>query len=410
MVHGKVVQIASWILAFIMHASCPLHAADNAPKTQPDIKKQPKTESVNYVTLPKPTGHYTVGTKAIHAEDVNRTQIGASEIRHWMIQAFFPTDTPKNPSPFRKRGTYPYGPSMLQAGAVLDRYVEAYASPYTSVKRNWQAAFPVIIIVPALGQCRHHYTILSEELASHGFMVLVMDFPYISSLVRFNDGSAAVPATKTLWKFKNDPVYRQELRTQALKELARDTEWLLTHLKPISQFLQCTFDPERIVVLGHADGSDAIHTLALKDKRISGVIAYHPEGAWSAPSDTPTAKPLLLIQTQNSKPKSANDRNFAELTFDAPQDLSQQTPAWFTATIWTAPGQKNALTDVAYLAYYIPQMKINTALTAFVNWLLRLNPYDDTSAIGYDAKNPEDWVAMYRSHILEWLQQNHFVV
>ena len=57
------------------------------------------------------------------------------------------------------------------------------ASPISTKK------FPVIISFPGRGGERQKETILYEALASHGYIVITMDQPYVANFVKFLDGT-----------------------------------------------------------------------------------------------------------------------------------------------------------------------------------------------------------------------------
>src|SRR5262249_46559338 len=153
------------------------------------------------VILPKPTGFYAVGTKAIELKDLNRKMLRDFTQRRWMVQAFYPTD-------LQKDKTYPYMPGTLKEGLVGGTYVYAHSKTDADLSKTKAGCFPIIIFIPGIGGGRQDYTILCEELASYGYVVLSIDQPYVSNFVCFLDKIKIVPTFKDIWKVKQNRDYR----------------------------------------------------------------------------------------------------------------------------------------------------------------------------------------------------------
>ncbi|KJW07417.1 hypothetical protein OTUT144_0533 [Orientia tsutsugamushi str. UT144] len=49
--------------------------------------------------------------------------------------------------------------------------------------------FPIIISLPGRGGERQKETILYEALASHGYIMITIDQPYVANFVKFSDGA-----------------------------------------------------------------------------------------------------------------------------------------------------------------------------------------------------------------------------
>lgn len=73
----------------------------------------------------------------------------------------------------------------LIGGLVDGTVVLGYAKPNAFPLLFQKHQFPLILFVPGLGVERQLYTILCEELASNGYVVLSLDQPYVSNFVRF---------------------------------------------------------------------------------------------------------------------------------------------------------------------------------------------------------------------------------
>ena len=141
------------------------------------------------VILPSPTGPYQVGTQAIEMKDSSRKMLRDSDGRRWMIQAFYPT-------PASTAQLYPYMPGTLENGMIKDVKVLVHSQPNASLLT--QKPLPVIIFIPGFGGERQKYTLLCEELASHGYVVLSFDQPHVSNFMKFSNGDEIVVTLKDL--------------------------------------------------------------------------------------------------------------------------------------------------------------------------------------------------------------------
>jgi predicted dienelactone hydrolase len=138
-------------------------------------------------SLPRPTGPYAVGTSILYLKDSSRieehgTQRG--QARELMVQLWYPA-RPSN-KPFaryreaRETNVLSSYQSVLSTNSRLDAPVANVGVP-----------FPVILFNHAWRGRRTNYTFLTEELASHGYVIASIDHTYNAQLVAFPDGRVA---------------------------------------------------------------------------------------------------------------------------------------------------------------------------------------------------------------------------
>jgi len=135
-------------------------------------------------SLPKPTGPYPVGTRTIYMKDTSRIEdqgprTGAP--RELMVQIW-----------------YPAGPSDNHLAAYQKKSETTLVTSYRSVL--WTnsradapiaangAPFHVLLFNHAWGGRRTQDTFLTEELASHGYVVVAIDHTYNAGRVAMPDG------------------------------------------------------------------------------------------------------------------------------------------------------------------------------------------------------------------------------
>ena len=152
------------------------------------------------LSLPAPTGHYSVGAVALHLIDHSRRNPWAAvpPYRELMVSAWYPA---------RDATQYPLSPHM-PAGAAAHYGGPAgygwlgYRVPPGTV--DWAGTLtsghvgaplaapagqlPVVLYSPGGGEPRTWGTILVQDLASHGYVVVTIDHPYEASEVEFPGG------------------------------------------------------------------------------------------------------------------------------------------------------------------------------------------------------------------------------
>lgn len=336
------------------------------------------------LNLPRPTGPFGIGTKAIEVRDISRTMFRGAELRHWMIQAFYPTEVQKD--------RHPYMPETLEDGVVQDTKVFAWAKlnadPIESKK------FPLVIFIPGLGEERQKYTILCEELASYGYIVLVLDEPYISNFVKFPNEAKVVLTLSDVWNLPKDRDYRYQYYDDAMDVAIKDVAYLLNHLKEIdSKEIGGIWDQE-IILMGHSFGGNVAHTLGFQDDRINAVVDIDSKiterkifGRIGVPPN-PSKKPILFIRGMMQYQEEGVLDELAKIN---------------NSTIWAPNVEHSAFSDQAYFAGKIQDFGKQTFLINFLNWFFKRGPHWSRIDTNLGDKNVDDWFAEYRKYMIDWL-------
>lgn len=338
------------------------------------------------VLLPKPTGLYDVGTKAIEFKDDTRTMLRDKNIRHWMVQAFYPSAN--------HEGTYPYMPGTLKKGKVKGIEVLTYAKPDAIISKK--DTYPVIFFIPGLGQERQDYTILCEELASHGYVVLSLDQPYVSNFVRFSDGSTIVLTLKDAWNIPRNRDYRYKYYDKAISAAIDDISFMLDHFDEInSNIFDRRLNPSKIILMGHSFGGNVANILGLKDDRIKIVVDIDSKiterkiyGILGVPSN-PQSKPILFMRGMMQYQENLND----------------QLTKIVNADIWQPIVQHSAFADKAYLARAIPSIQKISIFEQIWSWFFKLGPPINAIDTDLSDQNVDQWFNEYRSRIVNWLDE-----
>ena len=193
---------------------------------------------VNPLTLPEPKGVYGVGMLNVELMDPARTQLRSPEKRRWMATVFYPT--------LKTKATAPYMPGTLDDGTVCGAKVLGHAIPHAMIIQNRR--FPIIISLPGRGGERQKESILYEALASHGYIVITMDQPYVANFVKFSDGTKTTLTFKDIWNLQQDRDYRYAYDDEIIASAIKDIDFVLDHFQSFGN-ISSAFDTKNIVLL-----------------------------------------------------------------------------------------------------------------------------------------------------------------
>lgn len=192
----------------------------------------------------------------------------------------------------------------------------------SAVVSSHQGAWPVVLMAGGLG-----FTILAEDLASHGYVVVSFDVPYRSSLVVFPDGRIIQESPQDNPEFFSGP--ELETVTARLAQAASaDMSFVLDQLKrlnasdPTGRFVG-RLDLQRVGVFGHSiRGAEALQ-FCHDDARCKACIDL--DGIpWGSAAREGITQPLMIMLSDHSGESDDETRqavaNFNSLTARMPPD------------------------------------------------------------------------------------------
>ena len=205
-----------------------------------------------------------------------------------------PTLSPTTRPPQRRTRRRPPPPSWpsgwgfpVEDIAAIDTHATLAAPVATGDGR-----LPVVLFSPGYGETRIRYSELAAELASHGYLVAVLDHPGDGDLVEFPDGTT-IPATPPASAGEFDPEALVATRVA-------DAHTVLEHLEqldvaPDGRYSN-TLDLSRVAFTGHSlGGATAAEAMRLDDTFQVGV---NLDGTMvGAVIETGLDRPFLLIGT-----------------------------------------------------------------------------------------------------------------
>jgi hypothetical protein len=245
--------------------------------------------------LPDPTGPYRVGTTELHLVDPGRRDPWLSERRReLMVSVWYPASaswsrtTPRAPY-FQPRTADAFGASAdvqlgLHPGQVDWAGIRTHARTSPPVLGR-PGGRPVVVFSPGAGAPRALGTVVVEELASRGFVVITVDHTH-EAPVEFPGGRVELPA-----EFDGSPTERNHV---ALPARVTDVRFVLDQLSVLAAGgnpdagnrrlpggLGEALDLARVGMFGHSAGGFAAAETMLVDRRIDAGIDMDGSMAYS---------------------------------------------------------------------------------------------------------------------------------
>ncbi|MBB3113369.1 putative dienelactone hydrolase [Paenibacillus phyllosphaerae] len=259
--------------------------------------------------LPEPTGEFKVGTQTFHLVDTDREEIfneANDGKRELMVQVWYPAQA----------GTGRYAPfvpdtPILQYMAAdyglpgftfqHMKYVSSHAYTGAEVSSE-QTTYPLILANPGNGSSRFLHTSQAENLASHGYIVAVIDHTYNTFATEFPDGRITTSTTNDL--FSPDQDYRTSRgnRDKLGKVLTDDVAFTLDQFELIQSGqlpsrLKGKIDLNHVGVFGHSIGGATAYD-ASYDSRIAAGIDLDG-GLYRLRDRDNLRKPFLFINSES---------------------------------------------------------------------------------------------------------------
>jgi len=251
------------------------------------------------LTLPAPTGPDQIGTVSLHLVQAGRPDpYVPGRTRELMISLTYPA---------RHADGYPVAPYM-QAGAweafQQSISLSSVLVPQTAAHEGapldgHPGGLPVILYSPPSGGDRSFNTVLVQDLASRGYVVLTVDHTYSDGEVEFPDGRVArrvLPEDPTTELITTDVAERDKDMRFVLDELAaldRGANPDAEHRK-LPDGLRGALNLNEVGMLGMSEGGSTAAATMLDDTRIKAGIDL--DGTLHGPVVTAGLKrPFMLL-------------------------------------------------------------------------------------------------------------------
>lgn len=255
------------------------------------------------LSLPAPTGRHPVGTVSLHLVDPTRTDpwVPTHPVRELMAQVWYPArDVAGHPlAPWMAAGALAHFTAAAGIPPGAAQWPLTHAHEGAPVDRHPGGGRPVVLFSPGSGGDRTDCTVLAEELASRGFVVIALDHPHDSGEVQFPDGRVEVR--------QMPPEQTPGVNLAAVAVRVADVEFVLNRLaaintgadpdaehRPLPVGLAGAFDLHRVGIFGHSLGGATAVAAMHDDPRIRAGVNL--DGSMMGPVlDDGLARPVLLF-------------------------------------------------------------------------------------------------------------------
>ncbi|QDQ00917.1 carboxylic ester hydrolase [Lysinibacillus fusiformis] len=256
------------------------------------------------MSFPEPTGEYTIGTQAFHLIDKTRYEVVVPNNqvnRELLVQVYYPAE----------KGTGHPSPYFDNIDALTEQLSTTQGFPYIATTHLGmtnthsykdatplmaQEKFPLLLFAHGMSLYSRQNTFQLEELASHGYVVVALNFTGDAATTVFPDGDRVdfTPIENTI-TFLNSRIklWEQDASFVLDEVIKGDFD---DNFKPIAALI----DDDNIGMLGHSFGGATSAQMLVKDNRIKAAIDMDG-GLYGDPMPkNGPGKPFLLMNAEAS--------------------------------------------------------------------------------------------------------------
>jgi predicted dienelactone hydrolase len=229
-------------------------------------------------SLPAPTGPHAVGRMELDWSDPTRVDPLAkqpNQPRELAIWIWYPAQVDNNsqPAPYFPQAWAQARNQDQGAGILIERQLNKIQthSYENAALASAQSAYPVLIMEPGLGPAIPDYTVLAENLASHGFVVVGINPTYSSNLVAFPDGRVVTRSDMGTIPDNATPAQVEQIGNKLIEVWVNDVIFVMDRLETINATPASPFykhlDLDHIGVFGHSFGGATAIIVCQQDSR-----------------------------------------------------------------------------------------------------------------------------------------------
>lgn len=263
--------------------------------------------------LPAPTGPFPIGTVPLHLVDRSRPDpvAGPGHHRELMASVWYPArDVARYP-----RARWLSDAPMRALLAYYEFPADAIPAPRTAGHvgapvRTSGGRMPVVVFSHGAHDHRADHTIMVQELASHGYVVVTVDHT-LDAFVEFPDGRLAVPTDGEYSLGAADFAADIPFILDRIEDLAAGRNPDVEH-RPLPAGLPGALDLRRIGMFGWSKGGTATALVMLEDRRIRAGLAI--DGPMEPLIETDLDRPFMLMTAEFTRAEPPVAQLWSHLT------------------------------------------------------------------------------------------------
>jgi dienelactone hydrolase len=240
------------------------------------------------VPLPSPTGPHQVGTSTAYLVDNTRRDSEFPEGRPITLQLWYPAPAGGSATaPYLEETGFDAMLLRIQYYTIDSMALSAWASVKTHARRDAPPSnghFPLVTFSVGLGLARANYTSIAEEMASHGYIVALVESPLA--------GTMMLPSGREV--MDTNGLYQTATAHRAgVASWSADVRYTLDRLErrelpsPSARVAE-TIDWQRVGAAGHSSGGLVAITTCEEDRRVRACVDL--DGGMASPEQEPMAE------------------------------------------------------------------------------------------------------------------------
>ena len=282
-----------------------LTAAAPAGSAQSTKENQSATGGTTRIESPALTGRYSVGRRLETWIDISRKDpTDSTRSREVPVSIWYPALHSAAPSHEEQLPAEWERERIELLSARLGDMARAMSEFRVNAQTGagllpGKSTFPVLLFTPGLGWLASDYSVLIEDLVSHGYVVVGLSPVGFADVVRFPDGREVRRTLGMGEKIGTDQSIVHDDAMFALREIRNmnsDTK----------SFLHNRLDLTRIGTFGHSLGGTTSLVVAARDTSVRAAINIDGDPMGEVVNVRPT-QPLLLISSETPDASDAPD-------------------------------------------------------------------------------------------------------
>jgi dienelactone hydrolase len=244
-----------------------------------------------------------------------------------MVKVYYPAK-PDDSKPF---SPYFHSPELVESFAAFYN-LPGYAFDHLSLVKtdskegleisDGEKSYPVVLFSHGAGTSMEVQVSQSEDLASHGYIVVNIDHTYVSAATFFPDGIVSHKDATTDFNIAEPAAIITQI-------MADDSSFVIDKLTEmnegkISSIFRGRLDVENIGAIGHSVGGAVAYNLALTDRQVRAAIDLDGVVFITPQFDSKTMAPFLMLANDRYHVQAIQNRKPLMKEFEEMDQVEQK--------------------------------------------------------------------------------------